>query len=109
MRIWDVPPAVLCRQHLLGEHRELHAVWTIITEGKRGYCRHPEVLRWHGKLQALYRRHEELVAEMRSRGYRHHSALDPALASGDQEQDCLIDDIPAQIEILRGKRCGCAV
>ena len=24
MRIWDVDPALLCRSHLLGEHRELH-------------------------------------------------------------------------------------
>jgi hypothetical protein len=24
MRIWDLPPERLCRQHLLGEHREGH-------------------------------------------------------------------------------------
>ena len=42
MRIWDVPPECLCRQHLLGEHRELHAIWTILTTGKTGYTRHPE-------------------------------------------------------------------
>ncbi|HEX6642404.1 MAG TPA: pyrimidine dimer DNA glycosylase/endonuclease V, partial [Thermoanaerobaculia bacterium] len=37
MRIWDVDPAELCRAHLLGEHRELHAIWTILTQDRRGY------------------------------------------------------------------------
>lgn len=82
MRIWDVPPEIMCRQHLLGEHRELHGLWNILTHGKAGYSRHPETLRWEGKLAALYRRHEALVAEMNRRGYRHGSPLDPALATG---------------------------
>jgi hypothetical protein len=61
MRIWDLAPRVLCRQHLLGEHRALYALWTILTEGKGGYARHPGTRRWHGKLTALYSRHEALV------------------------------------------------
>src|SRR6516225_12082778 len=61
MRIWDVDPALLCRQHLLGEHRELHAVWTILTTDSAGYRRHPETLRWEGRLGALARRHDRLV------------------------------------------------
>ena len=64
MRIWDVDPALLCRSHLLGEHRELHAIWTILSEDRRGYRSHPETIRWEGKLAALSRRHDELVAEM---------------------------------------------
>ena len=76
MRIWDLEPACLCRSHLLGEHRELHAVWAILTQDKRGYRHHPETRRWEGKLAALYRRHEALVAEMTRRGYRHASPLD---------------------------------
>ncbi len=32
MRIWDIPPKLLCRNHLLGEHRELHAIWSILTQ-----------------------------------------------------------------------------
>jgi hypothetical protein len=43
VRIWDVEPAFLCDQDLLGEHRELHAVRTTLTEGKRGYANHPGV------------------------------------------------------------------
>ena len=58
MRIWDIPANKLCTKHLLGEHSELHGLWNILTQNKSGYSRHPETLRWKGKL-ALYLRHEE--------------------------------------------------
>ena len=109
MRIWDVAPSVLCRPHLLGEHRELHAVWNVIVGNKMGYSRHPETLRWRGKLRALYLRHEALVAEMQRRGYRHASALDPALATGQAIQDEFVDTPEEQCVILRAKGCDCAV
>ena len=35
MRIWDIPTKKLCDQHLLGEHRELHAKWSIIKTIKK--------------------------------------------------------------------------
>ena len=107
MRVWDLPPEILCRTHLLGEHRELHAVWTVLTEGKRGYSRHPETKRWMGKLSALFQRHEALVQEMRGRGYSHHSPLDPSLATGSATQDVFIDPPARQLELLRAKGCGC--
>jgi hypothetical protein len=107
MRIWDVPPERLCRQHLLGEHRELHGLWNILTQGKTGYSRHPETRRWEGRLAALYRRHEALVAEMARRGYRHGSPLDPALATGAAEQTVFVDPVERQYALLREKGCGC--
>jgi pyrimidine dimer DNA glycosylase len=107
MRIWDVDPALLCRQHLLGEHRELHALWTILTADRRGYRRHPETLRWEGRLAALARRHELLVAEMERRGYMHHSPLDPRLATGSATQHELVDPLADQLEMLRAKPCPC--
>ena len=107
MRIWDLPPAVLCRQHLLGEHRELHGLWNILTQGKAGYGRHPETQRWVGRLAALYLRHEALVTEMRSRGYRHRSPLDQLLATGLEVQDQKIDSLIGQYEMLCGKPCPC--
>jgi hypothetical protein len=107
MRIWDLPPARLCRQHLLGEHAELHALWAILTGNKKGYARHPETLRWQGKLRALYRRHEAQVAEMERRGWRHRSPLDPALATGAGTQDERVDTLAAQIRVLRAKGCAC--
>ena len=76
MRIWDIPPSKLCTKHLLGEHRELHAIWNILIQNKSGYSRHPETLRWKGKLAALYQRHEELVNEMISRNYIHKTELE---------------------------------
>jgi len=50
MRIWDLSPKKLCRAHLLGEHRELHAIWSVLVNGKKGYARHPETWAWvfHG-------------------------------------------------------------
>ena len=107
MRIWDVDPARLCREHLLGEHRELHGLWNIPTLGRRGYRAHPETVRWEGKLAALFARHESLVAEMERRGYRHSSPLDPSLATGAAVQDAFIDPPAEQLRILREKRCGC--
>jgi hypothetical protein len=109
MRIWDVPPSLLCRAHLLGEHRELHVIWTVLVEGKIGYARHPETMRWQGKLAALYLRHESLVTEMTRRGYNHTSPLDPAFATGSAEQDTFVDPPDRQLEILRAKGCPCVV
>lgn len=72
MRIWDIPPEKLCRQHLLGGHRELHALWSIIINNKKAYAHHPETMRWRGKLRALYLRHNAQVEEMTKRGYKHY-------------------------------------
>lgn len=108
MRIWDISARVLCRQHLLGEHRELHGLWNILTLGKRGYSMHPETLRWVGKTAALYARHRELSEEMARRGYQHHSALDKKLASGKRKQTEFLISSRAQRQLLRDKGCGCA-
>jgi hypothetical protein len=107
MRIWDVPPDELCRIHLLGEHRELHAVWTILTQNKTGYRNHPETKRWEGKLAALYLRHDLLVVEMNRRGYVHRSDLDAALATGSNTQTQFVDTINRQRQLLKAKPCTC--
>ena len=107
MRIWDLPPEVLCRQHLLGEHRELHGLWNVITLDKKGYREHPETKRWVGRLAALYDRHEALVVEMHRRGYRHNTPLDGSLADGRKEQDVLIDSLDEQVRMLTAKPCLC--
>jgi hypothetical protein len=107
MRIWDVDPALLCRSHLLGEHRELHGLWNILVHNKRGYSQHPETRRWIGKQAALFRRHEQLVAEMTRRGYHHSSPLDPSFAIGEAIQDIFIDLPARQLEILQAKPCSC--
>ena len=117
MRIWDIDPALLCRSHLLGEHRELHGLWNILTQGKKGYRNHPETQRWVEHLHMLARRHEAQVAEMQKRGYRHRSplakgtnytALLSVLIRGNKPLP-LVNTIEEQIELLRTKACECRV
>lgn len=69
MRIWDISPGYLNRQSLLGEHRELHGIVSIIVNGKKGYSRHPETIRWVGYGWSLKKRHQLLAAEMSLRGF----------------------------------------
>ena len=109
MRIWDISPKKLCRNHLLGEHRELHAIWSVLVNGKKGYARHPETLRWKGKLKALYGRHESLVSEMTARGYRRGSPLAKSQATGGARQQMFVDRPEDQVRILQKKRCQCDV
>ncbi len=105
MRVWDVDPGELCRSHLLGEHNEIHAIWSIINNGLKGFSAHPEVGRWRGKLAALYDRHELDVREMERRGYRHNSPLDRRLAVGSSVQDVMLQTVDEQRRLLREKGC----
>ena len=77
MRMWMLPTAGMCRKHLLGEHVELHMLLGSLRRGKNieGFL--------SGGLvdpQRIFARHQELVAEMTRRGYKHNSPLD--------EQEC---------------------
>lgn len=110
MRIWDLPVEVLCRQHLLGEHRELHAIWSILINDKKGYRKHPEVMRWEGKLPMLWIRHELQVKEMHARGYNHKSPLNES-PSGTPRAFMLerINTLEEQVDLLRAKGCACKV
>ena len=103
MRIWDIHPGYLARQQLLGEHRELHGLYNVLTLGKKGYSRHPETLRWVGCVDALVQRHDLLVAEMKLRGYNHHS---PLAGVGSQQApwpEIYIDPPEKQFELLAHK------
>jgi hypothetical protein len=101
MRVWDIDPGYLNRQSLLGEHREIHAIFSIVTHDKKGYARHPETLRWKDRLAALKKRHDLVVSEMRLRGYEHHS---PVVAQGPLEwPDEFVDPPGEQFAILRDK------
>jgi len=107
MRIWDISPKLLCRNHLLGEYRELHAMWIVLAENKKGHSKHPETLRWAGNLKAMYLRHEKLVSEMKSRGYHHKSPLDKRKDTGNAIQDVFVDPPLKQIQVLKKKNCDC--
>ncbi|MFH1366916.1 MAG: pyrimidine dimer DNA glycosylase/endonuclease V [Patescibacteria group bacterium] len=107
MRIWDLPLKCLCRQHLLAEHRELHAIWSILTGNKKGYAHHPETLRWKGKLKALYKRHESEVAEFKRRNYQHRTSLNKKMAKGRGKQTVFLASKKEQTIILKNKNCPC--
>jgi hypothetical protein len=64
VRVWDLPAGYLNRQSLLGEHRELHAIYSILTQKKSGYANHPETLRWVRTLSGLAARHRQLAANV---------------------------------------------
>lgn len=62
----------LCRQHLLGEHKELHQLVGSLRKGKsiRGHLDKGQV-----EVHSISKRHKELVKEMSARGYKHKSPL----------------------------------
>jgi hypothetical protein len=71
--MWMVNPRIMCRQHLLGEHAEIHMFIGTISRGKsvKGYLE-KGLLEVHN----LYSRHEELAEEMKRRGYNHNSEVE---------------------------------
>jgi hypothetical protein len=73
MRMWIVDPTIMCRNHLLGEHVEIHMFVGAIDRGQsvKGYLQKGLL-----EIHSLYTRHEELVKEMEHRGYNHLSDLD---------------------------------
>ena len=73
MRMWMVNPRFMCRQHLLGEHVEIHMFIGTLSRGKsvKGYLE-KGLLEVHN----LHSRHEELVEEMKRRGYSHRSEVE---------------------------------
>ncbi len=102
MRIWDINPGYLNRQSLLGEHRELHGVASIILNNKKGYSQHPETIRWVGHGWALEMRHKQLASEMALRGFTDRS---PVNMPSDKEvwPSQYIDEPSRQYQLLREK------
>lgn len=103
MRVWDIHPGYLSRQSLLGQHAEIHAIYSIITGGKKGYASHPETMRWKERLPSLQRHHGLTVKEMSLRAMGHHSPL-PAGELANRSISKAYVDLPAeQFAILRKK------
>jgi len=75
VRIWCVPILELDRQHLLGEHAELHCIIGALLGKYKAYRNHPQTTRFRNKIDQLYNRHDEQVQEMLKRGYKHNSPL----------------------------------
>ena len=79
VRVWCVPVRLLDRQHLLGEHAELHVMYNAIVKAKlgiqSGWQKHPQTLRFMDRLGMLVDRHRQQAKELLKRGYRHNSPL----------------------------------
>jgi len=74
MRMWMVNPKLLCRNHLLGEHNEIHKHKHIFIKKQSIKGRiYPIVLIEPENMQ---NRHDELTDEMIRRGYNHNSPFD---------------------------------
>jgi hypothetical protein len=102
VRVWDFNPGYLNRQSLLGEHRELHSIVSIIKNNKKGYSRHPETLRWMGFGWALSQRHRLLAAEMNLRGYVDRTPVS-LKTQRNKWPEVFVDPPATQLCILAGK------
>ena len=71
-RMWMINPKKLCRQHLLGEHKELHQLVGSLRKNRsiKGHIEKGQV-----EVHNIKVRHKQLVEEMKRRGYKHKSAL----------------------------------
>jgi hypothetical protein len=102
MRVWDINPGYLNRQSLLGEHRELHGIVSIMVSRKKGYSHHPETVRWAGYGWALRQRHQLLAAEMSLRGFTHESPVVTRAKKG-VWPETYIDEPFRQFQLLEAK------
>lgn len=71
-RMWMGAPSTMCRQHLLGEHKEIHQLLGQLMKGMSlsGYVRNDCI-----EITSIAARHDALVAEMIKRGYKHLSPM----------------------------------
>lgn len=102
MRMWNVEPRKMCRQHLLGEHFEIHKLI--------GNLKHSG--RWANSLtvkgflepQNALKRHTKLVREMDRRGFNHKSPLNTdgvKLLQGEVDVSKSIRDLKKKCEECR--------
>jgi hypothetical protein len=113
MRMWMVDPGLMCRQHLLGEHNELHALAGSLKKGD--VKRHVSSLKGLAnanciEVSAILDRHERIVAEMKARGYNHQSPLTEEDTPTGHLDICIVDkrvDAEAAKELLRGRCPEC--
>jgi len=98
MRMWMVHPKILCRQHLLGEHSEIHKHRHNFVKG------HSFLGRIEGNAiepASMGARHDRLVLEMKARGYNHKSPyVQPDLSGYDEELVNVKVDVFENVRLL---------
>ncbi len=76
-RMWGINPKLMCDQHLLGEHSEMHQeVGTL-----RNHAHGRKVVEGHAEenqidTSLIQERHDDLVEELERRGFEHDSPMD---------------------------------
>lgn len=100
MRMWLVDPKIMCRQHLLGEHLELHMFANAINNNKNidGFIKNNLV-----EPRSIFKRHKELMEEMLRRRYKHNSGLQVNPVNLEKYKHIKIDKDEALKDLL--KRC----
>jgi uncharacterized membrane protein len=106
-RMWMTDESKMCRQHLLGEHKEIHQLMGTLRKKMKvdGYVRNNCI-----EISSIISRHNTLVNEMQKRGYNHKSPIE----SEDEKNNLVqyltpeirnfkVDKESSQIEIFR--RC----
>jgi hypothetical protein len=70
--MWMINPRKMCRQHLLGEHKELHQAVGSILKNKslKGHLEKGQI-----EIHNIKSRHARLAKEMLRRNYKHKSPL----------------------------------
>lgn len=106
MRMWQLNPSVLCKNHLLGEHNEIH-------KHRHNFVKRHKI---NGRIKPIVliepsnmkQRHDELVEEMIARGYNHKSPYEQPDISylPESEQNARVD-ILYNINDLANRCCNC--
>ena len=71
-RMWMINPRRMCRQHLLGEHKEIHQ---LIGQLKKKLRVDKYIENNCLEITSIIYRHNQLVNEMKRRGYNHQSPI----------------------------------
>lgn len=71
--MWGAKPETMCRQHLLGEHLELHMFAGTLKKkgGLKGYITNNLL-----DVKEIKNRHDAIAEEMRSRGFNHKTPME---------------------------------
>jgi len=72
MRMWMLPTEILCKNHLLGEHKEIHTQLAFVLKhyNPSGWIRQEFIFPSY-----LLSRHKELIKELKARKYNHQSEI----------------------------------
>lgn len=98
--MWSgIDPGEMCRQHLLGEHKEIHQLVGTINAGRRL----GRVSRYV-RVEDARERHDALAREMVARGYAHRSPLPPIEREARGLEHEPLDDEEHRRDLRR--RCG---